>query len=154
MVISKPEAELFAHLIRTNALSHSSVVDWAYAQYTDAGCPEPWIDDLAASSCSADAVAVLEETFGELRGLALEDRIGEAVFLLGTGVISVRQCVTRLMDSVCHDAEDHPLATLVYLADDYFDWHHNPEHEARSAIAPIVQQYLRPFAQKHARFVA
>ncbi len=153
-ILGPAEASLFALLLSQNALSHVDAVNWAYAQYTEAACPEPWIDAIAQTATTAEVINILKDYLGPLPAPDQQDLVGETLYQWQRENISTRECVDVLRQQLCENTEAHPLAKRIRAADHFFDFHPDAARMAYMEIHTIAEELLPPYLSRRARFIA
>ncbi len=150
MKYSAEDFNILCYLLTQTEVSYESAVAWANSQYTDEGI-DPFIEKIALASDVSDIVELIVSEYqvsGEPSG---EFLLGEAAAKYEQGKLALGDALKRALYYMNAELPEDDLAVL-YEAEDYFDWHDNPEAEAIKLAKPIFDKYMPLYERALARF--
>jgi hypothetical protein len=153
MEYTDEDISIFADLIQANDISVADAIDWAYSQYTDVGV-EPWIEELSLALDKKEVLEILRKNFNfneNISNEALAGKVAHDYFQKRTGL---QETISRLLFDILIDTDLDQEKTNLYVAEDYFGWHQNPEVEALKVARPILEKYSTKYEQARRKFSA
>jgi len=152
MVYNKNDINLLASFVRRNIVTANEVNDWCYSQYTDEGAPE-WIEKMALATDRQEILDIISAEFGVYGELKFEYQVGEIVYEYKNGLLTLHQAIYALLYDVYPDDETlKSEKSKLYIADDYYEWHKNPDSAAKQEVQEIFEKYYNKYANSRKLF--
>lgn len=145
------DISVLAEMIRNNDISVEKVIEWAYSQYTNEGV-EPWIEKITLSQDKADLLEVIRDNFRIDEELSSEVKAGKVAFDYFKNNIGLAAALRALLYDVFIDNNINEELKQLAIAEDYYDWHDNPNSEALKIAKPILEKYLDYYEPSHRKF--
>ena len=151
MSYTDTDINILADLIRTNGLSLAEVIDWAYSQYAEESI-EPWIEKLSLANDKKEALEILQNNFNITEELGQEILAGKVAFEYFQKKTDLHETLSRLLFDIFSGSELNEEKTDLYMAEDFFRWHHQAESEALKVAKPVLEKYAARYKEARERF--
>ncbi|TQV77182.1 hypothetical protein FLL45_04340 [Aliikangiella marina] len=139
MKYSAEDYNFLIYVLKKNIISYKELIDWSYTQYTDEGI-DPFVEKIVLSSDLGEVVKLIQDSFCVYGDIDEKTLLGEISHKYYQGELNMRKAVQIVLYDwdIKLSKEDE---SNLYIADDYFDWHPNPEKMA----AEIVNDFFNPY---------
>lgn len=148
MEYSSEDYNILKYLMGTNKMPYNEVIEWAYAQYTEEGVDD-FIEKITLCPDAEDLHYLLASE-QHVNGVPSDEFLkGEIISMYKSHKINLGELINRFL---YHEDFQFPKEeeSQLYLADDYFDWHENPDKVAKPLVELIFARYL-PEYEKYAK---
>ena len=153
MIFTDTDISIFAKLIQANDISVAGAINWAYSQHTDDGA-EPWIEELAIAHDKEEVLSILRNSFSVSEHLSNQVIAGKVAFEYFQKKVGLHEAISRILFDIFIDTELGEEKTNLYIAEDFFGWHQQPEIEALKIAKPILIKYATIYEHSHNKFSA
>ena len=149
MKYTDTDNNLLAHLIECNNFTYERATEWACTQYTDNGI-EPWIEKIVLANDASEILEILRENFEISIDKYTDLKAGRVAVEYFDQKINLQTAIHRLLhgDLIENKNEKSDL----YVAEEYFNWHENPEKQAIKIVKPILKKYLSLYENSYCKF--
>lgn len=149
--LTEQEGNVFYYLVDTKKMNHKECVKWAYSRYEDDGVLD-WIEKVALSDWLVEVKEILRENFS-IQSLSKSLLIGEVAMNYFDKEISANFAVRKIFDLLSGLEEwNDEEKSQVYIMDDYYDWHDNPDSVVVTILEPLLKKYEASFKEKFGVF--
>ncbi len=150
MKFSAEDYNVLSYVLKKNFISYEQAVAWTYAQYTDHGI-DPFIEKLSLASDVSEMIELISNTYQVYGEPSNEFLAGEVAKAYSEENLSLYATISRILfdlDLALPEKEKREL----YIAEDYFGWHHFAESQAIVHALPLLDKYRLIYEHAVAKF--
>lgn len=131
-------------MIDRNKITHSQVVEWAYAQFENDGVQE-WIYKITLTINLYEIREILLFEF-EIHELDTSFSLGVIAYKFENDLISYRNAAIEVWYLLSDDKKwNKEEVSQSYLMEDYLNWHNNP----KEVVNPILKKILKRHSKEY-----
>ena len=150
MTYSLNEYNILSYLLKTNSISYNQVIEWAYTNYTDQGI-DPFIEKIGLAIDKEDILELIGNEYQVYGEPMPEFLIGEIAKQFSISQLTLEQAVRKILYRLDVDLPKEEEQKF-YIADDYYEWHENPDQEAEKQVVPIMEKHQSTYEREIAKF--
>ncbi len=151
MIYTPSDYNILSYLLKKNSISYNQAIEWAYSKYTDEGI-DPFIEKVGLAIDKEDILELIGNEYQVYGDPQPEFLIGEIAKQYSKSELSLEQAIRRILyrlDVVLPKEDEQEF----YIADDYYDWHENPDIEAEKHVLSIMQKHQSTYEKEVAKFI-
>ncbi len=142
--LTDKQASTLFYLIDRNKITHSHVVEWAYAQFENDGVQQ-WIYKITLTINLHEIKEILLFEF-EIHELDTSFELGVISYTFENDLISYRNAAIEVWYLLSDDKKwNKEEVSQSYLMEDYLQWHKNP----KEVVTPILKKILKKHSKEY-----
>ena len=150
MTYTSCDYNILGYLLKKNSISYSQVIEWAYSKYTDEGI-DPFIEKIGLALDKEEILELIKNEYQVYGEPEPEFLVGEVAKQYSISELTLEQAIRRILYRLDVDLPKDEKQEF-YIADDYYDWHENPDIEAEKHAVPIMQNHQSTYEKEVTKF--